>query len=99
MRKQQKHTYLIVSLYFNNLIFSGGFGVPYYQNNILEFDIKNQDWAQVGNLSSAAYAHGVSVVNFADFEPWCQKRSLKFKASLPASDIGKGEPAGSVKSQ
>ena len=53
-------------------------------DNILEFDINKQEWTQVGNMTYAAHSPGVSEVNFADFEPWCRKRSLnKIKPILP----------------
>ena len=60
----------------------GGFKNGPVINNIFEFDIKRQEWTQVGNMTYAAHSHGVSTVNFEDFEPWCQKRSLK-KPILP----------------
>ena len=43
----------------------------------MEFDINNQEWTQVGNMAYGAFGPAVSEVNFVDFEPWCQKRSLK----------------------
>ena len=53
-------------------------------DNILEFDINKQEWTQVGNMTYAAHSPGVSKVNFADFEPWCKKPSLKnIKPILP----------------
>ena len=38
----------------------------------------------------AAYALGVSEVNFTDFEPWCQKRSLKKIIDSPPKPAKKG---------
>ena len=60
---------------------------PYYKDNILEFDIKKQEWTSVGNMNYDNDALGVSEVNFADFEPWCQNSTTPpigiRKAPLP----------------
>ena len=53
-----------------------------YLSDILEFDINKQEWTQNNNMTYAARDNGVSEVDFADFEPWCQKRSL-MKPILP----------------
>ena len=56
----------------SNNTFSGGVNDNNsYKNNILEFDIRNQKWTQVGNMNYAAHSLGVSEVDFADFELWC----------------------------
>ena len=59
-----------------NSTFSGGWDTS-VRNKILEYDISRQEWRQNITMSYAAQGIGLSVVNFADFEPWCQKRSLK----------------------
>ena len=59
---------------------------PYYKDNILEFDIKKQEWTSVGNMNYGNDALSVSEVNFTDFEPWCQNSSTPIgvkKAPLP----------------
>ena len=48
-----------------------------YLSDILEFDINKQEWTQNNNMTYAARDNGVSEVDFAYFEPWCQKRSQK----------------------
>ena len=53
-----------------------------YISDILEFDINKQEWTQINNMTYAARDCGVSEVDFADFESWCQTRSLK-KPILP----------------
>ena len=68
-----------------------------YKDNILEFDINKQEWEYLCvtdmcmmTMKYAADAIGVSEVDFADYEPWCQQRSLReIKPSLP--EIGKKE--------
>ena len=61
-------------------MFSGGYGdrsSPKFKNHILEFDINKLEWTQVANMTYAANGIAVSEVDFADFEPWCQKSSNK----------------------
>ena len=79
-------------------IFSGGLtNNTIYKDNILEFDINKQEWEYLCvsdmcmmTMKYPADAIGVSEVNFADYEPWCQTRSLKeIKPSLP--ETGKKE--------
>ena len=66
-------------------MFSGGLAST-HRDIILEFDISKQEWTQTGNMSYSARNPGVSEVNFADFEPWCNKRSFKnILPSLPES--------------
>ena len=56
---------------------SGGTGFRSFQsNNILEFDINKREWTIVGKLTHATQDMGVSEVDFADFEPWCQNDTL-----------------------
>ena len=44
-------------------------------------------------MTYAAYSLGVSEVNFADFEPWCQKRSLKKNKPILPEPGKKGNDA------
>ena len=68
-----------------------------YKDFILDFDINKQEWDYLCvtdmcalRMKYAADAIGVSEVNFADYEPWCQQRSQReIKPSLP--EIGKKE--------
>ena len=46
-------------------------------------------------MNYAAYGLGVSVVNFTDFEPWCQKRSLKKIIISPPEPAKNGDNSGS----
>ena len=75
-------------------MFSGGIGgTPYYKNNILEFDVNKQEWTQNGTMALAAHSLAVSGVDFADFEPWCQKRSLKKNKPILPEPGKKGDNA------
>ena len=71
----------------------GGFKNGPVINNIFEFDIKRQEWTQVGNMNYGANSPAVSEVNFADFEPWCRKRSLKKNDPIIPEPGTKGDDA------
>ena len=75
--KHERKIYLKLSN--NNMLYvcSGGTGFRSFQsNNILEFDINKREWTIVGKLTHATQDMGVSEVDFADFEPWCQNDTL-----------------------
>ena len=44
-----------------------------FKDNILEFDIIEQEWTEVGNMKYAAHAVGVSEVTLTDFEHACEE--------------------------
>ena len=40
-------------------------------DNILEFDIDNEEWQDIGIMKVARNAHEISIVGFDDFANWC----------------------------
>ena len=40
-------------------------------DNILEFDIDNEEWKDIGKLKDARHQHAVSIVGFNDYKSWC----------------------------
>ena len=89
-----KHIFRYLIYRYPIILFSGGLGsAPSYKNNILEFDINKLEWTQIGNMTYAAHSPAVSEVNFADFEPWCQKRSLKKNQPILPVPGKKGDDA------
>ncbi len=74
------------------MILLGGAGAN--PSNILEFDINKREWIEVGNMNYEAWGIGVFEVNFTDFEPWCQKRSLKKFIVSPPEPAKKGDNFG-----
>ena len=63
-----------LTLSFYNYISEGGNGLA--QNfidfdKILEYDILEDSYQEIGQMLNARYFHAVSVVWFSDFSSWC----------------------------
>ena len=41
-------------------------------DTILEFEKEAETWSEVGHMKQKRGNHALSVVNFSDFEDWCQ---------------------------
>ena len=63
--------------YYRNIIITGG-GYYDYRNDfhayddILEYDIMENNFQEIGNMLQARSYHAVSVVQVQDYSKWCQ---------------------------
>ena len=55
--------------------YSGGFDSDDfgsdYRKNILEYNLKNEKWTEIGTMKEGRYYHEVSIIDFADYEKYC----------------------------
>ena len=41
-------------------------------DDVLMFDIKNSEWKKIGDMQSARFGHGASLVNMGDVISFCR---------------------------
>ena len=51
--------------------FLGGGGDGPRSNRILEFNMGDEEWQEIGTMKEARSGHAVSIVGFEDFAAWC----------------------------
>ena len=58
---------------YNLTITPGGTNeaAPEWRNNIMEYNIDDEEWQDIGLMKVARHAHSMSIVGFDDFEAWC----------------------------
>ena len=66
-----------IVLYFKT--FSGGQGVDVKGDNILEYNHQTEEWQQIGTMTMKRRFHAVTVVNYDEYESWCQSKFSKTK--------------------
>ena len=53
-------------------IFAGGYADQHAYDDILEYDIMEDEFHETGNMLQARRYHAVSVVQIQDYSMWCQ---------------------------
>lgn len=51
-------------------VFSGGWDGNSTVNTILEYDITDDSYTEIGAMTQARYNHAISVVKYEDFSNW-----------------------------
>ena len=46
-------------------------GGNYANDEILEWDVINEEWKEIGKMRQPRYYHGMAVVNIADVTDYC----------------------------
>ena len=41
------------------------------RNEIIEYNPNTEQWVEIGEMINPLFSHGISVVNYEDYEQWC----------------------------
>ena len=54
------------------MLFLGGYDGSNELDTIMEFNPVDEEWTQVGTMQEKRGWHGLTIVAWEDFAPWCE---------------------------